>query len=258
MRDKFRVNLMIALPAAILTFVLLLVFGKPDVIPEIREYQYNLIKVLPYVAVLALAIFGANVFLVLGLGTLLSGMIGIGFGTFGPLGFSKDIFNGFMGMADITILALQTGGLAALVKSAGGIDWMIHKIEKMISDGKTALIGSGVLVGLVDMAVANNTVAIIIAGPIVRKIARRYRLDPRKMAATLDIFSCIMQGLIPYGSQILIALSFARAIGFLDLISHLWYLWLLTICAVASFYIPYADGYLKKNPWNFSKNENLQ
>ncbi|MDR3259451.1 MAG: Na+/H+ antiporter NhaC family protein [Fusobacteriaceae bacterium] len=254
MKDKFRVNLAIALPAATLTFILLILFGKPDVAPETQKYVFNIVKIFPYLVVLGLALIGMNVFVVLTLGILLSGIVGLCYGSFGLIGYSQQIFNGFLGMFDVFVLSILTGGLAALVKKAGGIDWIISKIKRMMSGPKSTLIGIGVLVGIIDISVANNTVAIIIAGPIAKDIAEKNNVDPRKTAAILDIFSCITQGFIPYGGQILIALGFTQgAVSFLDLFPRLWYLWLLLATTLLSIYIPFADGYIKKHPWNATK-----
>lgn len=255
MRDKFRVNLIIALPAAILTIILLLIFGKPDIVPAAEEYTFSLIKILPYLLVLVLAVVGINVFVVLTLGIIVSGIIGIFYGSFDLLTYCKEIYNGFNGMNEIFLLSLLTGGLAAMVRKAGGIDWIIDKIEKMMKGTKSAILGIGVLVGLIDIAVANNTVAIIISGPIAKNIGSKFKLDPRKVAAILDIFSCVAQGIIPYGAQVLILLGFTNGkVSFLNLFPLLWYQWLLLIFAIISIYIPFADGYIRRNPWNFTKN----
>ena len=141
MRDKFRVNLYIAAPAAILTVFLLFFFGKPDQLTEIGNYSYNLVKVLPYIFVLILSVVGLNVFLVLTAGILLSGIIGLYYGDFTLLSFSKEIYNGFVGVNEIFLLSLLTGGLAAMVTKAGGIQWLMDTIEKRVKGPKSAQIG---------------------------------------------------------------------------------------------------------------------
>lgn len=230
MRDKFRVNLYIAAPAAILTIILLLIFGKPDHIPHIEVLTYNFLKVLPYLVVLILAIVGLNVFVVLTSGIFLSGIIGLAYGNFTLLSLTNEIYAGFMGMNEIFLLSLLTGGLAAMSTKAGGIQWLIEQIQKIIIGKKSAKIGVGLLVAVTDMAVANNTVAIIINGSIAKRICQKYNVDLRESAAILDIFSCIFQGLIPYGAQMLILLGFtAGKVSPLDVIPLLWYQLLLFI-----------------------------
>lgn len=233
MRDKFRVNLYIAAPAAIITIILLLVFGKPDHVPHIEVLAYNFLKVLPYLVVLVLAITGINVFVVLTSGIFLSGIIGLAHGDFTLLSLTNEIYNGFLGMNEIFLLSLLTGGLATMSTKAGGIQWLIEQIQKIIVGKKSAKIGVGLLVAVTDMAVANNTVAIIINGSIAKKICQKYNVDLRESAAILDIFSCIFQGLIPYGAQMLILLGFtAGKVSPLDIIPLLWYQLLLFIFTV--------------------------
>ncbi|MCF2625025.1 Na+/H+ antiporter NhaC family protein [Fusobacterium perfoetens] len=256
MRDKFRVNLTLALPAAVVTVILLLIFGKPEVIPEVQEYSYSIIKVLPYILVLGLSLAGMNVFVVLTLGIAVSGVIGFAYGEFTFLKYAQGIYAGFTGMTEIFLLSLLTGGLAVMVREAGGIDWLIEKIQKIMTGKKSAILGVGLLVGLIDMAVANNTVAIIISGPIAKKISNQYKIDPRKTATVLDVFSCIAQGAIPYGAQMLILLGFTQgAVSFLDVFPLLWYQGMLLILSILSFFIPFADYYINKNPWDWSKEE---
>lgn len=233
MRDKFRLNLYIAAPAAIITIILLLVFGKPDHVPHIEVLAYNFLKVLPYLVVLILAITGINVFVVLTSGIFLSGIIGLAHGDFTLLSLTNEIYNGFLGMNEIFLLSLLTGGLATMSTKAGGIQWLIEQIQKIIVGKKSAKIGVGLLVAVTDMAVANNTVAIIINGSIAKKICQKYNVDLRESAAILDIFSCIFQGLIPYGAQMLILLGFtAGKVSPLDIIPLLWYQLLLFIFTV--------------------------
>lgn len=230
MKDKFRINLYIAAPAAIVTITLLLLFARPEIIPEVTIYDYNIIKVLPYIFVLVMALIGINVFVVLTLGILLSGIIGFIYGDFTLLNYGKEIYNGFTNMTEIFVLSLLTGGMAEMVTRQGGIQWVIESVQKMIIGKKTAKIGIGFLVGLADVAVANNTVAIIITGGMCRKICEKNNIDLRESAAFMDISSCIMQGIIPYGAQMLILLSFAHGkVSPTELIPLLWYQFLLAI-----------------------------
>ncbi|GFR35745.1 Na+/H+ antiporter NhaC family protein [Thermobrachium celere] len=254
MRDKFRVNLFIALPAAVITIILLLIFGRPETVPSIQVYDFSLIKVVPYLMVLILSLIGVNVFVVLTIGILISGSIGLYYGELTFLTFSQQIFEGFKGMIDIFILSMLTGGLAELTSKAGGIQYLMEKIQKFIRGRRTAEIGIAALVSLTDAAVANNTVAIIINGPITKEISRRYKVDPRRCASILDIFSCIVQGIIPYGAQMLILLSFAKGIvSPIDVIPLVWYIHLLAISTIISIFIPFSDGIIKRTPWDFNK-----
>ncbi|WP_410207710.1 Na+/H+ antiporter NhaC family protein [Fusobacterium sp.] len=228
MKDKFRINLYIAIPAAVITVILLLIFGAPDKITQLGILQFNVIKVIPYIAVLILAVSGINVFIVLTLGIIIAGAIGLFFGNFSLLTLAKEISAGFENMNEIFLLSLLSGGLGAMTAKAGGIQWIIDKIQKIIIGKKTAKLGIGLLVSLTDMAVANNTVAIIINGSIAKKISHKYKVDPKESAALLDIFSCIFQGMIPYGAQMLILLNFAQdKVSPVTLISLLWYQMLL-------------------------------
>jgi len=250
MKDKFRINILITAPAAIITIILLIIFGRPEILPEVQNYDFSLIKVLPYLFVLGFSLIGMNVFIVLTGGIVLSGAIGLVYGNFTILTFSKEIYNGFVGMNEIFLLSFLTGGLAAMVTKAGGIQWLLEKIQKSIKGPKTAQLGIGALVGITDMAVANNTVAIIINGSIAKKLCRKYDVDPRKSAAILDIFSCIAQGFIPYGAQMLILVGFAGGkVSPFQVMPLLWYQQLLLISVIISIHIPFADGLMKKNPW---------
>ncbi|QGU93786.1 Na+/H+ antiporter NhaC family protein [Clostridium bovifaecis] len=259
MRDKFRVNIYIAAPAAIITLILLFIFGRPETIPTMQSYDFNIIKVLPYLFVLVLSLVGVNVFAVLTGGIVLSGVIGLTYGDLTVLTFSQQIFEGFKGMIDIFILSLLTGGLAELVTKAGGIQFLLDKIQKMMKGKKSAEAGIAALVALTDAAVANNTVAIIINGPIAKEMCNKYKVDPRRSASLLDTFSCIMQGIIPYGAQMLILLSFTKgAVSPFQVLPLVWYIHILAISAVASMFIPFADGIIKKNPWKWDNNSELE
>lgn len=252
MRDKFRMNIMMALPAAVLTVILLLIFGKPVNPVQADTYTYNIIKMLPYILVLVTALIGVNVFVVLTSGILASGIIGLAYGDFGLLEYGQEIYNGFTGMFEIFLLSMLIGGLANMVEKEGGIQWLLTKIRGMIKGRKSAEIGVAALVSLTDAATANNTVAIIIDGPIAKEISTEYKVDPRRSASLLDSFSCIMQGLIPYGAQMLIAISFTNgAVSPTQVIPLLWYQLLLGVFAIVSIFVPFTDGLIKRDPWNF-------
>lgn len=252
LKDKFKVNFYIALPAAILTFILLIIFGKPETIVPIQKLDYNIVKVIPYILVLGLAVSGFNVFLTLGVGTVVAGVVGMAYGDLTPLTFAQNIYAGFTGMNEIFLLSMFTGGLAHMVTQHGGLQWILEKIQSVVKSEKSAQIGISAIAAAADMAVANNTVAIIITGPIAKELSRKYKVDPRKSASLLDIWTCIFQGFIPYGAQILLAGSLtAGAVSPLALFPFLWYQQLLAVFTLISMFIPYADGLIKKKPWNW-------
>lgn len=252
MRDKFRLNLLIALAAAIPTIILLIIFGKPVNPVEVEAGGYNIIKILPYILVLATAIMGVNVFVVLASGIFASGIIGMLTGELTFLTFAQSVNDGYLGMFDITVLALFVGGLAKLVERGGGIQWILDKVSSSIKGKKSAQLGIAALVSLVDIAVANNTIAIIITGPIAKEISHEYKVDPRRTASLLDSFSCVFQGAIPYGGQLLVAVGFGGGlISFVDVMPLLWYQMLLAVVAIISIYVPFTDGMIKKDPWNY-------
>ena len=256
MRDKFKVNFFIALPPAVITFVLLLVLGRPETATAVEIMDFNIIKVLPYVVVLVLALLGMNVFLTLGSGVILAGIIGIFSGDLTLLSFSSNIYAGFSGMLEIFLLSLFTGGLAHMVTQNGGLQWVLEKIQGMVHSKRSAEVGISAISAIADLAVANNTIAIIISGQIAKGICEEYEVDPRRSASLLDIWSCIFQGFIPYGAQILLACSLTAgvssgAISPLDLFPLLWYQQLLAVFAIISIFVPFADGIIRKRPWNF-------
>ncbi|MDR7869560.1 MAG: Na+/H+ antiporter NhaC family protein [Tissierellaceae bacterium] len=256
MRDKFRLNLMIALPAAAITIILLLVLGKPVNVVEAGTYSYNIIKMIPYILVLIASLIGVNVFVVLTSGILSSGIIGLIYGDLTIVSLAQNINGGFNGMFELVILSLLIGGLAQMVNHAGGIQWILLKVKNMIKGKKSAEIGIAALVSLVDMATANNTIAIIISGPIAKEICNEYEVDPRRSASLLDSFSCVMQGMIPYGGQLLIAAGLTNgALSVVDIMPLLWYQMLLAVFAIVSIYIPFTDGLIRKDPWNFEQDK---
>jgi len=235
MSDKFKQNIKIAVPAALCTIAILFFQGIGLKSLEVTEavYDYSIIKIMPYVLVIILSIVGVNVFVTLLLGSISAGFLGIVYGDFTLLASTKIAYAGFTNMTEIFLLSLLTGGLAALVERNGGIDFILANIKKLINNKKTAQFGMATLVGTINMAIANNTVSIIIAGPIAKTINDEYQLDAKKSASILDIFACISQGLLPYGAQVLMILSFSKGrIDYLDLMSNTWYLLLLLIYTI--------------------------
>lgn len=260
MKDKFRANIKIALPAAIITFVILLVVGKPEGEVELGDLSYNFILIIPYLFVLITALAGMNVFLVLTSGIVLSGIIGMITGGLTMMTFAQNIFTGFSGMFEIFLLSLLTGGLSYMVSSNGGIEWLVQKIRGFAKDVKSAEVSIALLTLLTDAATANNTVAIIIDGPVAKEISKDFKVDPRRSASFLDTFSCVMQGIIPYGAQVLIAAGLTKELGALavspvQIIPFLWYQALLAVFAIISIFVRFADP---KTGWDFENDVPLE
>ena len=252
MKDKFRINFLIALPAAIIAFVVLLIVGKPETAVPLGDLSYDIIKVIPYVVVLVLALIGLNVFITLGAGIILAGIIGMAYGSFSFLGFTQNIYTGFTGMIEIFLLSLMIGGLSEMCSYYGGIQWMLEKIKGFVKSKRSAQVGISALVSLCDIATANNTIAIIIAGQPSREICETFEVDPRKSASLLDIWSCVFQGILPYSAQVLIACGLtAGLVSPTELLPLLWYPYLLALFAIISLFVPFADGLIKKHPWNY-------
>ena len=239
MKDKFRVNFKLAFPAAIIAIVILVAIGfnqETSAVP-LEQKDYNFILILPYLLVIALSIIGINVFVVLFSGLLFAGVLGMGYGTFGLMDFAKSSYEGFTSMTEIFLLSLLTGGLAALVEKAGGINFLLRNINKIINSKKTALLGIGGLVTVANFCVANNTIAILISGKVSKEITEKYGLKPQESASVLDIFACYVQGIIPYGAQILILISLSNfKMSYTDLILNSFYLHLLLVITLISIF----------------------
>lgn len=252
MRDKFKVNLLIAGPAALLTIVLLLVAGhSPGAATGIAGTagDFTLWHIVPYLLVIVLAVMGVHVFVVLCIGTLAAGTLGLAYGSLDLLAFSKHVYEGFRDMTEIFLLSMLTGGLAEMVREAGGIQYLLEKITGAISDKRSAQLGIAALVSGTNAAIANNTVSIVVTGPVAKDISSTYQVDKRKTAALLDIFSCVVQGLLPFGAQLLILLSFTGGtVSFLDIWANAWYLYLLLLFSLLAIYTPFVDRYLSKQP----------
>ncbi|UJF29279.1 Na+/H+ antiporter NhaC family protein [Kaistella sp. 97-N-M2] len=240
MKDKFRANFKLALPAAIVAVIILLLIGfnQETTSVIIEEKDFNILLVLPYLLVITLSIIGINVFVVLFSGLLFAGLLGIGTGVFGLMDFAQNTYEGFTEMTEIFLLSLLTGGLAALVEKAGGINFLLRNINKIITSQKTALLGIGGLVTVANFCVANNTIAILISGKVSKEITEKYGLKPQESASILDIFACYVQGIIPYGAQILILISLSHfTMGYIELIANSFYLHLLLIITLVSIFL---------------------
>ena len=256
LRDKFKVNFFIALPAAAITVVILLLVGRPETVAPMGDLSFSIVKVLPYVAVLVLALIGVNVFLTLTIGIFSAGIIGMIGGELTVFTFAQAIWDGFTGMSEIFFLALFCGGLSEMIAHNGGITWLIEKLRGMMKGNKSAQVGVAALVSLADCATANNTVAIIVSGNVARDISREYKVDPRRTASLLDVFSCVFQGIIPYGAQLLTAatlttLNYDIVMSPVEIVPYMWYCWILAAFGLLSIFVPYADGICRKDPWNW-------
>ena len=195
LKDKFKTNAWISIPSALITLSLMVIFSKGGTVTG--NLDYNLIKVVPYVLVLGLALLGLNVFAVLIIGIISASAVGVGTGAIGLMEVAAKIWTGYQGMIEVFILSMFVGGLAELTKHYGGLKWIIDKTSKLLKGPKSASVGIAALAALTDAATANNTVAIIVTGEIAKEISEKYKIDPRRTASFLDIFSCIMQGFIP-------------------------------------------------------------
>ncbi len=247
MSDKFKVNSMIVVPAAVLVLIAYSVMGVGLQAPtHINEVEY--MKVLPYLTVLVTAIAGMNVMAVLTLGTLLCGAIGIGSHLLGASG-SYDLFgwfsamgNGIIGMGELIIIAMMAGGMLEIIRENGGIDFIINKITAHVNSKRGAELSIAALVSMVNICTANNTVAILTVGNISKKIGDRFGVDNRKAASILDTFSCMVQGLIPYGVQMLLAAGLAN-LRPMDILPYLYYPLAIGVAALLAILFRYPRRY---------------
>ncbi len=240
-RDKFRANAWIAIPAAVIMLIVYGILGagiqSPTDVPDIQIF-----KVIPYLAVLIAALCGVNVMVVLTGGLLLTGIIGIADGSYDLISWFDAMGKGIIGMGELIIITMMAGGLLEIVRINGGIDYITQKLTARIRTNRGAELSVGLIVSLVNACTANNTVAILTVGDIAKNIAAKYHIDPRKMASLLDTFSCCVQGLIPYGAQILIAAGLA-ALNPLEFIPWLFYPAALGAAAVLAILFRYPRKY---------------
>jgi Na+/H+ antiporter NhaC len=239
--DKFRVNVFIVAPAALLIFVIYLMMGtgvhSPQQIPPVEW-----VKVVPYLMVLITAILGMNVMAVLTLGILLTGIIGLLTGSFDIYGYFGSMGEGILSMGELIIVTMMAGGMLELIKQQGGIDFIIRQLTRRVNGKRGAELSIAALVSLVDVCTANNTVAILTVGSIAKQIGDRYGVDNKKCASILDTFSCFVQGLIPYGAQMLIAAGLA-SINPISILPYLYYPFALGIFALLSILFRYPKRY---------------
>ena len=239
--DKFRVNSFIVVPAAIVILVVYFMMGtdiqSPQHIPKVAY-----LKVVPYLVVLLTAIMGMNVMAVLSLGTIVTGVIGMAEGAFDIFGWFNAMGNGILGMGELIIITMMAGGLLEIIKHNGGIDFIIERLTRHVSTKRGAEMTVAGLVSFVNMCTANNTVAIITVGGIAKQIADRFGVDNRKCASILDTFSCTVQGIIPYGVQILMAAGLAQ-LNPISIMPYLYYPFAIGIAALLSILFRYPKRY---------------
>jgi Na+/H+ antiporter NhaC len=238
MKDKFRENLVFAIPASILTLIAFSFVGQGQA--DIAAQDIDILKVLPYLTILVLAVAGLNVFVVLSLGIVLAGVTGVLGSDYTLIQFGNDIYTGFTNMQEIFILSLLVGGLAALMQQQGGLTFVSYQIERLIkrfskangeASTRAAELGMAAIVAATNTCVANNTVSIVVTGDIAKELAEKHGVPPKRAASILDIFACIIQGLIPHGAQALLIAS-VFAISPLTAVSHAWYCMILAVTAV--------------------------
>ncbi len=241
MKDKFKVNFYIVLPAAIVTFVLYLILTPDSVASVPPEKIDNLyLKIVPYIFVLIAAIAGMNVFIVLIIGSLLATIIGVGIGTFDFWTVVDSMGRGISGMSDIIIISILVGGMVELIRKNGGIQWIIDHLALKTKSKRGAEFSIAALTAFVNMFTANNTITIIMVGPIAKEIAQKFQISPRRSASILDTFSCFMQGLLPYGAQMLAIIGLTnQLVSPLQVMSNLFYPYLMGLCSILAILLNY-------------------
>lgn len=236
MKDKFRENFAIALPAALATLILILVFSLRSGIGSAVTESYELIQIIPYILVLIGGIVGINVFVVLLIGIVSGSAIMLATGQTAATDLLANMGSGAAGMFETTMVAILVSAICALIRKYGGFDALLYFIRRVFRGKTGGQLGMGLLVGAMDIATANNTVAIVMANPIAKEMAESYGISPRKTASILDTFSCVFQGIIPYGAQMLVAISAAAELGCnisaFDIIPCLFYPYLLLVSSL--------------------------
>ena len=241
MKDKFRENFFIALPAAIVSLIIILFLSFGQEIKGEISHAYNLVQIIPYALVLLGGIVGINVFVVLLIGIVSGAIIMLSSGAITPVALLTSMGSGASGMFETAMVAILVSALCALIREHGGFDALLYFIRRVFRGKKAGQLGIGLLVGAMDIATANNTVAIVMANPIAKEIAGEYGITPRKTASLLDTFSCILQGVIPYGAQMLVAVSAVNELGgsisAFQIIPNLFYPFMLLISSLIFIFV---------------------
>ncbi|NBH81729.1 Na+/H+ antiporter NhaC family protein [bacterium C-53] len=243
MKDKFRENFGIAFPAALATLAIILILSLRTDLNGAVSQEYNLIQIIPYILVLVGGVIGINVFVVLLVGIVSGAVIMLAMGQITPVELIGNMGSGAAGMFETCMVAILVSAMCALIREYGGFEALLLAIRKVFKGKKGGQLGMGLLVGTMDIATANNTVAIVMANPIASEMALEYGITPKKSASILDTFSCVFQGVIPYGAQMLVALSAANELGFelsaFEVIPNLFYPGLLLVSSlVFIFFVP--------------------
>lgn len=241
MSDKFHVNILIVWPAALLILVVYGILGA-DMEPPRNVAPVEYLKVIPYIVVLVSAIAGMNVMAVLVLGIALCAVIGLAENTYGLFGWLEAMGQGIMGMGELVVIAMMAGGMLEMIRENGGIDYIIDKLTAHVESKRGAELSIAALVSLVNVCTANNTVAILTVGAISKKIGDKYGVDNRKAASILDTFSCTVQGIIPYGVQMLLAAGLAH-VSPMAILPYLYYPFAIGICALLAILLRYPKRY---------------
>ena len=236
MRDKFRENFFIALPAALITCVILLIIAWTNKAAAVGEYSFNIFRALPYFVILIAALIGINVFIVLGFGLVLCTAIGIFSGSIDIHNIFISMGSGVSGMYETIVVTILATALSALIKYNGGFEAIITFIKKHFHGSKGGQLGIILISMLMDISTANNTVAIVVTAPIATDIRKEYEITPQRTASLMDISTCIAQGIIPYGAQLLIAAGIA-GISSIQIMPYLFYPYLLFICVLVATFI---------------------
>ena len=241
MSDKFKVNSQIVAPAAIIVLVIYALMGLSlQAPPQVPDVQWT--KVIPYIAVLVIALMGMNVMAVLTIGIALCGIIGMADGTYGLYDWFGAMGKGIVGMGELVIIAMLAGGMLEMIRENGGIDYLIEKLTAHVHTKRGAELSIAALVSLVNVCTANNTVAILTVGGIAKKIGDRFGVDKRKAASILDTFSCTVQGLIPYGVQMLLAAGLA-GVSPIEILPYLYYPMTIGVAALLCILFRYPKKY---------------
>ena len=236
MKDKFKMNFKIVLPAAILTVIILVLLTKNAKIVSLETLEFNILKILPYIIVIVTSLIGVNVIVVLLLGIASSGLMGFIFGSFNIISFFNSISAGISGMSELIIISLLISGTIEIIKFNGGIDFILNKGLRNFKSKMGAEYGIATLISLVDICTANNTIAIVAVGPIAKDISNEFDLEPKRVAGIMDMFSCVFQGIMPYGAQLISAAGLAALSPF-AIMKYLFYPYLMGICAIIAIYI---------------------
>ena len=241
MKDKFRANFKIALPAALVTLVLILILSLRSYTGQQVNESYNLIQIIPYVLVLIGGIVGVNVFVVLLIGIVSGSVITLAIGATAATDLLANMGSGAAGMFETAMVAILVSAICALIREYGGFDALLSGIRRVFKGKKGGQLGMGILVGAMDIATANNTVAIVMANPIAKEMAETYGVSAKKTASLLDTFSCVFQGIIPYGAQMLVAISAAASLGYevsaFEIIPNLLYPFLLLVSSLVFIFL---------------------